>query len=184
MIHKLADVKTNNIGSNTTVWQYAVILEGAVIGKECNINCHTFIENDVILGDRVTIKSGVYLWDAITVEDDVFIGPNATFVNDSKPRSKQKPEIFIKTTLKKGCSIGANSTVLGGLTIGEFAMIGAGAVITKNVLPNAIMIGNPARRIGWIDKKGKRMNKRPNNEWEDSDGIVYCEDEKEGLRLK
>ncbi|ELV3373842.1 MULTISPECIES: acyltransferase [Enterobacter cloacae complex] len=146
-IHDLSDVLTKNIGEGTTIWQYAVILQGAVIGKECNICAHTFIENDVKIGDRVTVKSGVFLWDGITVEEDVFIGPCVTFTNDKHPRSKKYPEKFLRTTLKKGASIGANATILPGITIGEGAMVGAGAVVTKDVPAYATVVGNPARLI-------------------------------------
>lgn len=154
-IHPLADVKSNQIGEGTTVWQFAVILPGAVIGKNCNINCHTFIENDVVIGDRVTIKSGVYLWDGIRIEDDVFVGPNATFVNDKYPRSKKYPEKFQTIRISKGASIGANATILGGVEIGNNAMVGAGSVVTKNVEPFTLVYGNPAKATGKIDDKGK-----------------------------
>ena len=147
MIHPLADVQSKNIGKDTRVWQYAVILPGAQIGENCNINCHTFIENDVVIGNNVTVKAGVFLWDGIRVEDDVFIGPNVTFVNDKYPRSKQYPEEFQKTVINKGASLGANATILGGITIGENAMIGAGAVVTKNVPANTVWAGNPAKQI-------------------------------------
>lgn len=145
MIHSLADVQTKNIGKGTYIWQFSIILKGASIGKNCNINCHAFIENRVILGNNVTIKSGVYLWDGIIIEDNVFVGPNVTFSNDKYPRSKVKPEKSLKTILKKGCSIGANSTILPGLIIGENATVGAGSVVTKNVPSNQTVIGNPAR---------------------------------------
>ena len=112
MIHPLADVQTQKIGENTRIWQYAVVLQGAKIGKDCNVNCHTFIENDVLIGDRVTVKSGVYLWDGLTIEDDVFIGPNVTFTNDKYPRSKKYPSEFQRTIIKKGASIGAGSVIL------------------------------------------------------------------------
>ena len=147
MIHPLADVQSKNIGKDTRIWQYAVILPGAQIGENCNINCHTFIENDVVIGNNVTVKAGVFLWDGIRVEDDVFIGPNVTFVNDKYPRSKQYPEEFQKTVINKGASLGANATILGGITIGENAMIGAGAVVTKNVPANTVWAGNPAQQI-------------------------------------
>jgi acetyltransferase-like isoleucine patch superfamily enzyme len=124
-----------------------VILGRAKIGSDCNINCNVFIENDVIIGDRVTIKPGVQLWDGITIEDNVFIGPNATFTNDLKPRSKQYPDFFLRTIVKKGASIGANATILPGITIGENAMIGAGSVIIKDVPCNTVWVGNPARQI-------------------------------------
>jgi UDP-2-acetamido-3-amino-2,3-dideoxy-glucuronate N-acetyltransferase len=144
-IHPLSDVQSEHIGKNTTVWQYAVILKGATIGENCNINCHTFIENDVVIGNNVTVKSGVYLWDGLRVEDNVFIGPNATFINDIYPRSKQHPGSFKKTILKKGASIGANATIMGGLTIGENAMIGAGSLVLQDVPANTVWAGNPAK---------------------------------------
>lgn len=147
MIHQLADVQSGNIGEGTTIWQFCVVLKHARIGKNCNINCQVFIENDVMIGDRVTIKPGVQIWDGITIEDDVFIGPNATFTNDLMPRSKHYPESFLRTIVKKGASIGANATILPGITIGERAMIGAGSVITNNVPANTVWAGNPARQI-------------------------------------
>ncbi|MBD1580959.1 acyltransferase [Pseudoalteromonas sp. S16_S37] len=151
MIHPLADVKTDIIGDGTTIWQFAVVLSGAKIGKNVNVCAHTLIENDVIIGDRVTIKSGVYLWNGLRIEDDVFIGPNATFTNDIMPRSKQYPEQFPKTTVKKGASIGANATILPGIEIGCNAMIGAGSVVTKSVPDNAVVIGNPARVVRYLE---------------------------------
>lgn len=154
-IHPLADVQSNQIGEGTTIWQFAVILSGAILGKNCNVNCHTFIENDVIIGDRVTIKSGVFIWDGIRIENDVFIGPNATFVNDKYPRSKKYPEKFQGSKIGKGASIGANTTILGGVEIGEYAMIGAGSVVTKNVEPYTLVYGNPGKIIGKVDKEGK-----------------------------
>lgn len=144
-IHPLSDVQSKNVGVNTRIWQFAIVLENAVIGDECNICSHCFIENDVSIGNRVTIKSGVQLWDGITVYDDVFIGPNVTFANDKRPRSKQYPDEFPKTIIHRGASIGANATILPGITIGENAMIGAGAVVTKNIPPNETWIGNPAK---------------------------------------
>ena len=146
-IHPLADVKSRTIGKNTIIWQFCVILQGAKIGENCNINCQVFIENDVLIGNNVTIKAGVQIWDGITLEDNVFIGPNATFTNDLKPRSKQYPQTFLRTTIKAGASIGANATILPGLTIGENAIIGAGSVVIKNVPANTTWVGNPARQI-------------------------------------
>ena len=154
-IHPLSDVQSNQIGEGTKIWQYAVILPGAIIGKNCNINCHTFIENDVILGDRVTIKSGVFIWDGIRIENDVFIGPNVTFVNDKYPRSKKYPEKFQGLKIGKGASIGANATILGGIEIGEYAMIGAGSVVTKNVEPYSLVYGNPGKVVGKVGKEGE-----------------------------
>ncbi len=153
--HSMSDVQSKNIGKGTFIWQFAVVLEGARIGDNCNINCHTFIENDVVIGNNVTVKAGVYLWDGIRIEDDVFIGPNATFVNDNHPRSKKYPEHFLQTKICKGASIGANATILGGITIGQYAMIGAGSVVTKSVPPYTMVYGNPARVIGKVDKDGK-----------------------------
>ena len=173
MIHPLADVQTNQIGDKTSVWQFAVILKNAKIGSHCNINCHTFIENDVVIGDNVTVKSGVYLWDGIRVEDFVFIGPNATFVNDLYPKSKQYPTEFQQTYLRKGCSIGANATILGGVEIGEHALIAAGSVITKNVVPNALMVGNPAKQKGWVNNNGEKLKEISINVFTDSQGNNY-----------
>ncbi|RCU42594.1 N-acetyltransferase [Chryseobacterium lacus] len=151
-IHPLSDVQTANIGVDTYVWQFCVILKDAVIGNNCNINCQVFIENDVIIGNNVTIKPGVQIWDGIRIEDKVFIGPNVTFTNDRYPRSKQYPEEFQQTIIKTGASIGANATILGGTTIGENALIGAGSVVTKNVPPNELWVGNPAKKIRNIKK--------------------------------
>ena len=170
MIHPLADVQTIQIGDKTSVWQFAVILKNAKIGSHCNINCHTFIENDVVIGDNVTVKSGVYLWDGIRVEDFVFIGPNATFVNDLYPKSKQYPTEFQQTYLRKGCSIGANATILGGVEIGGHALIAAGSVITKNVVPNALMVGNPASQKGWVNNNGEKLKEISINVFTDSQG--------------
>ncbi len=150
--HDQAIVASQNIGKGTRIWAFTNILPGAVIGEDCNICDHVFIENEVTLGDRVTVKCGVQLWDGLQVEDDVFIGPNATFTNDKFPRSKKYPDKYPKTVLKKGCSIGANATILCGITIGENAMVGAGAVVTKDVPPNAVVYGNPARIQRYIGK--------------------------------
>ncbi|GGF08356.1 Acetyltransferase (isoleucine patch superfamily) [Chishuiella changwenlii] len=144
-IHHLADVQSENIGEDTSIWQFCVVLKNAIIGKNCNINCQVFIENDVIIGDNVTIKPGVQIWDGVTLEDNVFIGPNVTFTNDLFPKSKQYPTSFEKTVIKKGASIGANATILAGITIGENVLIGAGSVVTKNVPDGEIWIGNPAK---------------------------------------
>lgn len=150
--HDQAIVASQNIGKGTRIWAFTNILPGAVIGENCNICDHVFIENEVTLGDRVTIKCGVQLWDGLQVEEDVFIGPNATFTNDKFPRSKKYPDKYPKTVLKKGCSIGANATILCGIMIGENAMVGAGAVVTKDVPPNAVVYGNPARIHRYIGK--------------------------------
>jgi UDP-2-acetamido-3-amino-2,3-dideoxy-glucuronate N-acetyltransferase len=148
--HETALVESPFIGKGTRIWAFAHVLSGARIGADCNICDQTFIENDVRVGDGVTIKCGVQLWDGITIEDDVFIGPNATFTNDPFPRSKQYPPKFAQTLVRRGASIGANATILPGVTIGEKAMIGAGAVVTRNVPPLAIVAGNPARIVGYV----------------------------------
>jgi acetyltransferase-like isoleucine patch superfamily enzyme len=150
-IHPLADVHSEEIGADTRIWQYVVVLEGAVIGSSCNICAHALVEGDVVIGDRVTLKSGVFLWDGIRVEDDVFIGPNATFTNDPYPRSQKYPEAYPVTTLKKGASIGANATILPGLTIGEGAMVGAGSVVTKDVADYTLVVGSPAKVVRKLD---------------------------------
>lgn len=150
-IHEISDVQSENIGEGTRIWQYVVILNGAKIGVDCNICAHTLIENDVILGDRVTVKSGVYLWNGLRIEDDVFIGPNVTFSNDLYPKSKIYPESFLMTVVKKGASIGANATILPGITLGQNCLVGAGSVVTRNVPDNAIVAGNPARILRYIE---------------------------------
>lgn len=159
MVHPLSDVQTKDIGEGTFVWQFSIILKNAKIGKECNINCHVFIENDVLIGDNVTIKPGVYVWDGITIENDVMIGPNVTFTNDKLPRSKNQNYKMEYTTVRKGASIGAAATILGGIEIGDYALIGAGALITKNVPARALVIGSPGKIIGWVNEDGSKMKK-------------------------
>jgi acetyltransferase-like isoleucine patch superfamily enzyme len=149
------------IGTGTRVWAFAHVLPGARIGDDCNICDHTFIENDVTIGNRVTVKCGVQLWDGLRVEDDVFIGPNATFANDRFPRSKRPPLKFLETVLQSGASIGANATVLPGLTVGRGAMVGAGAVVVESVPAYAIVAGNPARIVGYCDAGSRKPIKQP-----------------------
>jgi acetyltransferase-like isoleucine patch superfamily enzyme len=159
MIHKLADIQSENIGKDTNIWQFCVVLKNAKIGNNCNINAQVLIENDVIIGNNVTVKSGVQIWDGITLEDNVFIGPNVTFTNDFLPRSKQYPKEFLKTTIKEFASIGANSTIIGGVTIGEYAMIGASSVVTKDVKAQELWYGNPAIHKGYVCKCGQKCDK-------------------------
>lgn len=158
LIHPTAEVQSMNIGKGTSVWQNCVVLENAQIGENCNINFNVFIENDVIIGDNVTIKSGVQIWDGLRIGNNVFIGPNVTFINDLTPRSKHHPEVFLNTVIEDGASIGANSTVLGGLRIGKFAMIGAGSLITKNVPDYTLWYGNPAIFRSYICECGKKLD--------------------------
>ena len=150
-IHSLADVQSRDIGDGTRIWQFVVILPGAKIGSDANICSHCLIENDVVIGNRVTVKSGVQLWDGIRLEDDVFVGPNVTFTNDRFPRSKQSPDILAATLVCTGASIGGGATLLPGITIGAYAMVGAGAVVTRSVPPNSIVVGNPAKIVGYVD---------------------------------
>ncbi|MCF7674363.1 MAG: N-acetyltransferase [Akkermansiaceae bacterium] len=150
-IHPTADVQTNRIGDGTTIWQFVVVLPGAVIGRDCNICAQVFIENQVTVGDRCTIKNGVQLWDGVTLEDDVCVGPNATFANDPFPRSKPDSWEMRPITVKQGASIGANATLLPGVVIGERAMVGAGAVVVRDVPPGAVVAGNPARVLRYLE---------------------------------
>lgn len=151
--HPQALVESERVGRGTRIWAFAHVLPDAVIGEDSNICDHVFIENDVEIGDRVTVKCGVQVWDGVTLEDDVFVGPNATFTNDLFPRSQQYPDSFSRTLVRRGASIGANATLLSGITVGANAMIGAGAVVTRDVPPNAIVVGNPARIKGYVDSQ-------------------------------
>lgn len=150
-IHATADVKSSLIGDGTRIWQNVIVFEKAQIGKDCNICAFCLIENNVIIGDRVTLKSGVYVWDGLRIEDDVFIGPCVAFTNDIWPRSKQHSKEFSTTVIKRGASIGANATILPGLIIGEGAMIAAGSVVTKNVPPHTLWLGVPAKQVGELN---------------------------------
>ena len=157
--HPTAIVETENVGAGTRVWAFVHILPGAQIGTDCNLCDHVFIENDVTIGDRVTVKSGVQLWDGVRIEDDVFLGPNVTFTNDPFPRSKQYLEKYATTLIQNGASIGANATILPGVTVGKNAMVGAGSVVTKDVPPNAIVMGNPARIANYVIDTKKQDTK-------------------------
>ena len=147
MKHPTSDIQSKVIGTGTTIWQYVVVLPNARIGDHCNINAHCFIENDVVIGNNVTVKCGVYIWDGISIGNDVFVGPNVTFTNDKFPRSKQHPAEYQKTVIEDGVSLGAASVILCGITIGRNSMIGAGSVVTKDVPPNQLWVGNPARFV-------------------------------------
>jgi UDP-2-acetamido-3-amino-2,3-dideoxy-glucuronate N-acetyltransferase len=158
MIHPLADVQTSLIGENTLIWQFAVILKGASIGANCNINCHTFVENDVVIGDNVTVKSGVFIWDGINIGNNVFIGPSVTFVNNKYPRSQKYPKKHIGVKIEDWVTIGANSTIMGGIRIGKCAMIGAGSLVTKNIPANTLWYGNPAKHMGYVTDDGQLLD--------------------------
>ena len=171
-VHDHGICETPSVGDGTRVWGFAHVLAGATLGADCNICAHVFIENDVVVGSRVTVKSGVQLYDGVTIEDDVFIGPNATFTNDRFPRSRQRPAEFLRTIVRSGASIGANATILPGLEIGSRAMIGAGAVVTRSVPPNAIVVGNPARIVGYVDAEVSGSLDRQSGEPEPSVAIL------------
>lgn len=168
-IHPLSDVQSSNIGKGTLIWQYCIVLPGSIIGENCNICAHVFIENEVVLGNNITIKSGVQLWDGVMIEDNVFIGPNVTFTNDLVPRSQNHSKETSKTLIKKGASIGANATIIAGNTIGKYAMIGAGSVITKMIPDNTVWYGNPATQKGFITNEGIILDM----EKKDSKGETY-----------
>lgn len=155
--HPLSDVQSRDIGAGTRIWQFVVVLAGARIGRNCNINAHCLVENDVIVGDNVTVKCGNYLWDGLRLEDNVFIGPNATFTNDKFPRSKQYPDSFPVTTVKRGASIGAGAIILPGITIGEGALVAAGALVTRDVPAHALVVGSPARVIRMLDSGDEKQ---------------------------
>ena len=183
MIHPLADVQSDQIGKDTQVWQYSIILKGARIGCSCNINCHTFIERDVQIGNSVTVKSGVYLWDGIVIEDYVFIGPNVTFTNDKWPRSKNYPIAFQKTLIKHHASIGAAATILGGVTVGEFAMIGANSLITRDVPARSLVVGCPGKVVSWVNEDGTSMTKIDEYHYRDNSNRLWQVDNN-SLKLK
>jgi UDP-2-acetamido-3-amino-2,3-dideoxy-glucuronate N-acetyltransferase len=160
--HPNALVESDSIGARTRIGAFAHVLPGAQIGEDCNLGDGVFIESNVVVGNRVTVKGGVQLWDGVMLEDDVFIGPNVTFTNDRFPRSQAHPEAFLKTVVRKGASIGANATILPGLTIGKCAMVGAGAVVTKDVPTNAVVVGNPATICSYVDTlKAERRQPEP-----------------------
>jgi UDP-2-acetamido-3-amino-2,3-dideoxy-glucuronate N-acetyltransferase len=160
-VHPTALVESTQIGDRARIYAFVHVFPGAVIGDDVNLNDHVLVENDVRIGDRVTVKSGVQLWDGVTVENDVFIGPNATFVNDPFPRSGKYPDSFSRTTLGRGSSIGANATILAGVQVGREAMVGAGAVVTRDVPPFAVVVGNPARITGYADTRAEPPPPRP-----------------------
>lgn len=171
-IHPSAIVDTALIGNNTRIWAFVHILSHVTIGSNCNICDHCFVEQDVRIGNNVTIKSGIYIWEGVTIEDNVFLGPNVVFTNDVRPRSKQYVEVS-KTLIKEGASVGANSTILAGVTLGKYCMTGIGAVITKDVPDYALVYGNPARIKGWVDEFGQKLKQHSSTEWISEDGKIY-----------
>lgn len=167
-IHPTALVETDNIGSRSRVWCYAHIMPGASVGNNCNIGDHCFIESGASIGDNTVIKNAVMIWEGVTIENGVFIGPNVTFTNDLYPRSRfmehalnrymSKKNWLAPTVVKRGASLGAGAVVVPGITVGEFSMIGAGAVVTRDVPAYALVKGNPARRTGWVCQCGHPLH--------------------------
>lgn len=155
--HPAALVETDQIGAGTRIWAFAHVMPGAVIGRDCNIGDHCYIEGSVVLGDQVVVKNGVSIWDGVTLEDRVFAGPNVAFTNDRVPRAKSPPPEWYRTLVREGASLGANATILPGITIGRYALIGAGAVVTRDVPDYALMLGNPARFAGHVCRCGERL---------------------------
>jgi acetyltransferase-like isoleucine patch superfamily enzyme len=170
--HPTAITESTNIGKGTRIWAFVHISKDVHIGTNCNICDHCFIEDTVRIGNNVTVKSGIYMWKGVVIEDNVFLGPNVVFTNDIRPRSKQYKEP-ITTLIRQGASIGANSTLLAGITVGKYAMTGMGSVVTCNIPDFALYFGNPARFKGWIDEKGNKLVKKNNNIWESPDGESY-----------
>jgi acetyltransferase-like isoleucine patch superfamily enzyme len=174
-IHPLAHVASKKIGQNTKIWPFTNILEGAQIGENCNICDQCFLENDVVIGNNVTLKCGVFLWDGVRLADNVFVGPNVTFTNDLQPRSKNF-KTPTQTNVETGSSLGANSTILAGITIGAFAMTGIGSVVTKSVKRHSLVYGNPARHHAWIGFTGQKLSQK-GNLWVDTNGDTFIEKE-------
>ena len=160
-VHERALCESDAVGPRTRVWAFAHVMKGAVIGADCNVGDHAFIEGGARLGDRVTVKNCVLVWDKVTVEDDVFLGPNMVFTNDMNPRVafKKSPDAFLPTLVRRGASIGANATIVCGVTLGENAFVGAGSVVIRDVPAHALVVGNPARAIGWMCACGEKLNR-------------------------
>jgi acetyltransferase-like isoleucine patch superfamily enzyme len=179
-IHPSSIVDTPSIGRDTRIWAFVHILQDVSIGSNCNICDHCFIEQHVSIGNNVTVKSGIYIWEGVTIEDDVFLGPNVVFTNDVRPRSKQYVEATT-TLIKKGASVGANSTILAGTTLGAYCMAGIGSVITRDVPAHALVYGNPARIRGWVDEQGNKLSPSGDNAWISDEGVMYIASPDGGL---
>lgn len=155
-VHRLGLCESEDVGTGTRVWAFAHVMAGAKVGADCNIGGHAFVESGAVVGDRVTIKNGVMIWDRVTIGNDVFLGPGVVFTNDLKPRAhiKKRPEELLPTTVESGATIGANSTIVCGITIGMFAFVAGGSTVTRDVAPHALVRGNPARQAGWVCECG------------------------------
>ena len=158
-VHERALCESANVGPRTRVWAFAHVMAGATIGADCNVGDHAFVESGARLGDRVTVKNGVAVWDKVTIEDEVFLGPNAAFTNDLRPRAgfRKTSDAFLPTVIRRGATIGANATIMCGVTIGAAAFVGAGGVVLRDVPAHALVVGNPARQIGWVCSCGERL---------------------------
>lgn len=172
-VHPNALVESDDIGKDTRIWAFAHVLKNAKIGDDCNICDGCFVESGVTIGNRVTIKNSISLWEGVTIEDDVFLGPNCVFTNDMFPRSKAHHSEYVKTLVKQGASIGANATIICGIELGKFCLIGAGAVVTKSVPDFALVAGNPARFKYWISRTGEKLNFNNEGTASDSTGNKY-----------
>ena len=169
-VHPAALVETSEIGEGTTIWAFVHLLPGVRVGRNCNICDHCFAEAGVVLGDNVTLKCGIYLWRGTTLENDVFVGPNVVFTNDVHPRSKNTNYTLAPVLIRRGASLGANSTILAGATVGRYALVGIGAVVTRNVPDYALVYGNPARQHGWVDEAGEKLLAHGTGRWRSADG--------------
>lgn len=181
--HPQALVETEQIGEGTTIWAFVHVLHNVVIGSHCNICDHCFIEGGVRIGNEVTVKTGVSIWNGVTLEDKVFVGPNAVFTNDLLPRSKNVEYQMLATQVKTGASIGANATILSGITIGRFALVGIGSVVTRDVPDYALVYGNPARQHGWVDEQGNKLVNQADGNWQSPDGKKVYQLTAAGLTL-
>ena len=173
-IHPNALVETRYVGPGTRIWAFVHVLNGAKIGRNCNICDFCFIEGGVEIGDDVTVKCGVYLWTGVELEDRALVGPNVVFTNNIRPRSKgYMPPA--KTLIRKGASLGANSTILAGIEVGEYAMTGIGSVVTRSVPAHALVYGNPARFRGWVDTEGNKLVAAGGGKWISPSGVIFRE---------
>jgi UDP-2-acetamido-3-amino-2,3-dideoxy-glucuronate N-acetyltransferase len=170
-VHRLALLESEHVGSRSRIWAFAHVMPGARIGGDCNIGEQVFVEGGVTIGDRVTVKNGVAIWTGVTIEDEVFVGPNAVFTNDLYPRSRVYHDSIPETLVHKGASIGANATIIAGNALGEYSMVGAGSVVTKDVKPYQLVVGNPAKPLGWVSRSGSRMQFE-NGEYSEN-GLTY-----------